>query len=199
MLYPLRSIGKRVSDAFSRARFPILCAAWSVFLMLSLAMPVDAQQVHKTDSDAVMEQDRPLADSRSFMELFTKLENQCSTAIEEKDRAGLEAILAPEFTVRNAQTPQVLTARGAWISDVLTQPETKSFNRSAMAIRAFMGVAIVSFAQNDRQRISGRDRNIRSFIVDIWKVDHNQWLIAERFLFPVGGVPTGYRADSPLR
>jgi hypothetical protein len=188
MLYQLRSIGRRVSDVFSRARFPILCVTWSAFFMLRLAVPVDAQQVHKT-----------LADSRSFMELFTKLENQCSTAIEEKDRPGLEVLLAPEFTVRNAETPQVLTARGAWINDVLAQPETKSFNRDSMAIRAFMGVAIVSFAQNERQRISGRDRNIRSFIVDIWKVDHNQWLIAERFLFPVGCVPAGYRADSPLR
>lgn len=168
-------------------RAPILGRALLVLMLVGVSVSCKALQAQKQNKPAAMtEQERPLADSHSFMELFTKLEDQWTQAIQKRDRSGLEALLAPEFIVSNAEDPEHSVVRDAWMSDALSGPEIESFSHNGMAIRAFMGVAIVSFTQIEQQKVNGKVRTVRSFVVDVWEVNHQHWLVAERYFFPVG-------------
>lgn len=187
-------------DDFSETRPRILHAAFLALLMLCAVAPVRAQQPKEANPDSIKEQDRSIADSHSFMELFTKLENQWTQAVQKRDRSALEALLAPEFNVQTAEDPQHQVTREKWISNALSGPEIKSFDHNTMAIRAFMGVAIVSFSQQEQQKVNGKVRTVRSFVVDVWEVDHHHWLAAERFLFLVDGMPpAAHDAEGQLR
>jgi len=173
--------------AFGVTSVRILQAALAFLAMLWMAMPVNAQHTQgKNNSAFVEEQERPVADSHSFMELFTKLENQWMQAMQGKDRSGLETLLAPEFMVYDAEDPGHPMVRDAWISDALAGPRIGSFSHNTMAIRAFMGVAIVSFMQKEEQKVNGKDRTVQCFVVDIWEVNHQHWQVAERYISPVG-------------
>lgn len=179
----------------------VIRAAMAAFVLLWL-MPVfvSAQQAQdQSGASPMWNPERPVADSHSFMELFTKLETQWTQAMQKRDRSGLETLLAPEFIVRNADDPQHPLERDAWISDVLAGPEIESVNQDTMAIRAFMGVAIVSFAQKEQRRMSGKNRNVRCFVVDVWEVNHQKWQVAQRYISLVGNKPpTAHHAESPL-
>lgn len=166
----------------------ILQSALLLLFVPRMSMPVNAQQSQRQgDSALTKEQDRPVADSHSFMELFTKLENQWAHAVQGKDRSGLETLLAPEFIVRNAEDPGHPVNRDAWINDAITEPEIGSSSNTMIAIRAFMGVAVVSFMHEERQRVNGKGHTARFFIVDVWEVNHQHWQAAERFISPAGG------------
>jgi hypothetical protein len=166
----------------------ILQSALLLLVVFRMSISVSAQQPQRQDDSAlVREQDRPVADSHSFMELFTKLEDQLAHAVQGKDRSGLEPLLAPEFIVRNAEDAGHPALREAWISDAMTGPQIGSISNNTIAIRAFIGVAIVSFMQEEQQKVNGKDRTARFFIVDVWEVNHQHWQAAERFMSPVGG------------
>jgi hypothetical protein len=54
-----------------------------------------------------------------------------------------------------------------------------------MTIRAFLGVAIVSFVRSERAIIRGSDTNTDFLIVDVWETNHGKWQPAARFVAPV--------------
>lgn len=186
MISPSKMITRIRKDFWvTRTRIPQV--ALPLLLALMMTLPVNAQQSQKqSDSVSAKEQDRPLADSHSFMELFTKLENQWTRAVQEKDRSGLETLLAPEFIVHYAEDPAHPVLRDAWITDALAGPQIDSFSHDTMDIRAFMGVAIVSFLQKEQQKVNGKDRPVQYFVVDVWEVNHQHWQAAARYLTPVG-------------
>lgn len=187
---------------FGVTRTQILRVGLPVFLLLWIPAGGNAQHAHKQkDSASVQEQqqERSLADSHSFMELFTKLEDEWTNAIQKKDRSGLDALLAPEFILRNAEDPQHPLLRNTWISQAIAGPEPQSFRHSTMAIRAFLGVAVVSFTQEEKQNMNGKDRTARFFIVDVWEVNQHHWLAAERYILPVAGSPAVNHMESRLR
>src|SRR5215469_4837924 len=173
--------------AFGVTSVRILQAALAFLAMLWMAMPVNAQHTQgKHNSAFVEEQQRPVAEYPSFMELITKLENPWMQAMEGKPRSGLETLLAPEFMVYDAEDLGHPMVRDEWISDALAGPRIGSFSHNTMAIRAFMGVAIVSFMQKEEQKVNGKDRTVQCFVVDIWEVNHQHWQVAERYISPVG-------------
>lgn len=173
----------------SPARRVISKISLAVVLLCMTDLCHGQQAQNQKDSTAAQEERRPAADSHSFVELFTKLEDQWTQAIQRRDRSRLDAVLAPEFILRNSEDPEHPVIRDRWMRNVLAAPEIQSFAHSTMAIRAFMGVAIVSFVEEERVNSDGQNRTVRRFIVDVWEVNSGQWLAAERFVAPFTSLP----------
>ena len=128
-------------------------------------------------------EDRPASDSRSFMELFTKLERDLVLAAQKKDRTSLDGLVAAGFTERTAIDPEHPVARAEWIEKALPDYRLDPMGVRSMVIRAFMGNALVSFVQKQApSAVDSRDY----FIVDLWVVNQGKWQLASRFVSPVG-------------
>lgn len=173
------------------ARRVISKISLAVVLLCMTGLCHGQQAQNQKDSIAAQEERRPVADSHSFVELFTKLEDQWTQAIQRRDRSRLDAVLAPEFILRNSEDPEHPVIRERWMRNVFAGPEIKSFTHRAMVIRAFMGVAIVSFVEEEQVKSDGQNHTVRRFIVDVWEVNRGQWLAAERFVAPLTSLPAG--------
>lgn len=141
------------------------------------------EKKHKTAQES--EAGQNASDARSFLELFTKLETAWMNAAQKKDRGALEAMLAPEFLVRSSMDPEHPISREDWIQNALTVGEVQSYSFHAMSIRAFIGVAVVSFVESQQATIEGRIGSGDQLIVDIWETNHGKWQPAVRFVAPV--------------
>lgn len=157
---------------------------FALFLSLCLDTPCAAQAVHKQERETP-EKERPASDAHSFMELFTKLERDWTQAVQKKDKTALDAILAPEFMLRTSENPENPLPRAEWIQHALTSYDIRSFSHRVMAIRAFMGVAVVSFVESQQATIDGKDCSGDYFIVDLWEANHGKWQISARYVAPV--------------
>jgi Domain of unknown function (DUF4440) len=153
-------------------------------LMICACLPVSAQEKDRK-AEATPEAERPASEARSFMELFAKLERDWILAVQHKDKAALDKILAPEFIVRTSTDPERPVLRADWMQEALGKWEIRSYSHHAMAIRAFAAEAVVSFLQTQQATIDGKDRSGDYFVVDLWVVNHGNWQVAARYLAPV--------------
>ena len=157
-----------------------------LLLVLALCMPCRlASQKTPSHKQATSDAQRPASDARSFTELFTKLERDWLEAVQRKDAVRLDEMLAPEFVQRTSADPEHPVLRADWMQNVLTKYDIRSFSYRAMAIRAFLGVAIVSFVQTQQAVIDGKKRDGDYFVVDLWVANHGKWQVAARYLSPV--------------
>jgi len=157
-----------------------------LLLLLALLLPGSSSAQRKKDKETqTPEAERQAADAHSFMELFTKLERDWMNAVQKKDREALDAVLAPEFMVRTSVDPEHPVSRADWMQDALTNYEIQSFSFRDMTIRAFLGVAVVSFVESRQATVKGKDSSGDRFIVDIWETNHGKWQPASRFVAPM--------------
>jgi hypothetical protein len=160
---------------------------WVALLVLALWIPSSlvAQKKSKEEHET-LEVERSASDAHSFMELFTKLERDWINGMQRKDKTALEEMVAPEFMVRTSVDPDHPVMRADWIQDVLTNCDIRSYKHRGMAIRAFLGVAIVSFVQSQQATVGGKDRSGDYLIVDLWVTNHGKWQAAARYIAPGG-------------
>jgi Domain of unknown function (DUF4440) len=151
-----------------------------VFALLSPLNIAGQRKTHK--ENATPETERTASNAHSFMELFAKLEGDWLGACQRKDRAALEELLAPEFSVRFSSDPEHIVTRTDWIADAMVRNPIQFSRDRAMTIRAFLGVAIVSFVRSEGATTGSDD----SLIVDVWEVNNGKWQPTTRFVAPVG-------------
>ena len=153
---------------------------------IALLLSVNGRAQKKEQAEAqTSEAERQASDARSFVELFTKLERDWMNAVEKKDRQALDAMLAPEFTVRSSADPEHTVSRIEWIQDTLTKDDVRSHRIRSMTIRAFLGVAVVSFIESEEAATQAKKSRGDQLIVDIWKTIHGKWQPALRFISPL--------------
>ena len=154
-------------------------------LFVCLSTPSPAQVVKPPEQPGAVAEGS--ADSsRNYMELFTRLERDWMRAVQEKDQTALEAMLAPEFALRTSDDPEDMQPRAEWVQHVLTDRGVHSFSQRAMAIRAFMGVAVVSFVLTEQISVEGKNRSNDYFVIDLWEARHDKWKVCARYLAPAG-------------
>jgi Domain of unknown function (DUF4440) len=158
----------------------------SVLLLFCLALSSAGQKTQKRPEHA--ENNGPVPDARSFMELFTKLELKLDQAVQEKNEVSLEAMLAPEFLLRSSMNPETPLSRAAWIEKALASSDVPSSTHDSMTIRAFVGVAVVSFVCRQKATVGGKDRPSDYMIVDVWEANHDKWQVGARYMAPVGRI-----------
>ena len=158
-----------------------LAVVLALSFLLCVSSSCAAQRAPKHERES-SEKERPVADSRSFMELFTKLERGWTEAAQKKDKDALEAVLAPEFILQTSDNPENPIPRADWIEHTLASDGIGSFSQRTMAIRAFIGVAVVSFVQSQTENVNGKGRTANYFIVDLWEVNQDKWQLAARYI-----------------
>lgn len=157
-----------------------------LLLVVCTSASAEKPQKKPNPSPAASAARRSVSDSRSFMELFTKLEAGTMEAVQKKDNIALDAVLAPEFIARSSEAPEQSISRNTWIKYALNQWEVHSFSQRSMAIRAFASEAVVSYVQRQQALRDGKDNNGEYFIVDLWVVNHGSWQLAARNIAPTG-------------
>jgi hypothetical protein len=160
----------------------------SILLPLALSLCLAglcAAQVKREHERETSEKQRPASGAHSFLELFTRLESDWIQAAQRKDKAALDSILAPEFIVFSSERPENPLSRADWVQQSLTRYRIQSYSHRAMVIRAFVGVALVSFLQSQRATVDGRDCSGDYLILDVWEANHNKWQVAARYIAPI--------------
>ena len=159
--------------------------ALAVMLAVVIPSSLSAQRGKSKQEPQTPEAERSAANAHSFMELFTKLEREWMDAVQKKDRNALEEILAPEFMVRTSLDPEYPVRRADWIQNAVAKTEVSSYAFHDVAIRAFLGVAIVSFVRSESTTIESEERKRDFLIVDVWETNHGKWQAAARYVAPV--------------
>lgn len=161
--------------------------AFSLLFLFWLAYGY-AERVQQPDKPQAQD-DRPASDAHSFQELFQKLERNWIKAVQDKDNTSLDALLAPEFMYWTSQEPERPTPRADWVRHALTNGERGIFTPGVMAIRAFVGSALVSFQLTRSDVVGGKRHTQRYFVIDLWEVNHGKWQVADRYITPAGKPP----------
>jgi ketosteroid isomerase-like protein len=118
-----------------------------------------------------------------LVKMFSELENNWNDAVQNKDLATLNNIIAPRFELRSAAFPGQPTPREESIQHSLNNAPFSS-SISQMAAHEFGDVIIVSFMWKlDVKKSSKIAQTI--FVVDTWKKMDDKWQVVVRYASPV--------------
>jgi hypothetical protein len=155
-----------------------------VVTVISATLALGAQKKQKHEQ-VKEEAERPASDARSFLELFGKLERDLGLAVQNRDRAGLDAMVAPEFVERDATDAEHEITRERWMDKTVESYNLDPSSIHFMSIRAFLGNAVINFVQKSKRPPVSGEKIREQFIVDVWVVNQGKWQVARRFISPV--------------
>ena len=94
------------------------------------------------------------------------------------DRAALEGILAPEFTLTSARTDQIAD-RATWLK-MLDRVKNESFEYSDFRIDIFRDAAVVRSRLSQVASVDGRPWNASFMLTDVWIRRNGTWQVVAR-------------------
>jgi ketosteroid isomerase-like protein len=133
---------------------------------------------------ALLVQDPAIKAVEAEQAQFQGLETQVSGAIQIKNLAALELLLAKDFAFSlflAGRAPEVLN-RDEWLKTADHYTLT-GFELRYLSVRVFGNVAVVRLQPN-RKASAGKtiDRSGEFAVVDIWTKDGNAWKLSSRYL-----------------
>ena len=121
-----------------------------------------------TFSRAEDPQKTPAVANTRLQIFFTELETQWLKAIQDKDPAALNRIVADEFLVTTSAPPGNSIRREQWFLEISSR-RLLSFQIKQLAVREISPtIAVVSFVQTDTYQQSVTPQKEEHFIVDVW-------------------------------
>lgn len=119
--------------------------------------------------------------------LFTGLENQLLRAVQKKDKAALEALLADDCTIEMPDADPV--AGDEWVESVTAADfSLKSFTVRQMSAVDLGNAVLVKFDRVQQATLKGKPDNGEFFVVDLWKKTGDTWKLGNRYVAKVGSV-----------
>jgi len=120
--------------------------------------------------------------------LFSDLENQLFQAVQSKDRAGLDSILAEDFQLWTPNPPGDPVPREDWKNQSLAE-NLKEFQIRQMAARSVEeNVTVVSFVLTKAEEGVGKPPARDYFVVDLWQKSEDKWKLSDRYASPLSVV-----------
>jgi ketosteroid isomerase-like protein len=119
-----------------------------------------------------------------LVKIFSELEGDLATRLENGDAATVAALLTEDFEMRAGPAPGSPTPRADWIRESMAKP-VRSARFEQMAVHDLGEFAVVSFVQLPGES-GARDPAARFFVVDVWKRAGDAWRLAIRYIGPVG-------------
>jgi ketosteroid isomerase-like protein len=125
--------------------------------------------------------------------IFTGMEQQMLQAVQRKDKAGLEAMLADDFTI---EMPNADPLPGDdWLDSVMAKDYAlKSFVVRQMSVADLGDAAVVKFDRIHEATSKGHADSGEFFVVDLWKKSGDSWKLANRYVAKVGSQPSILKA-----
>ena len=94
------------------------------------------------------------------------------------DRARLEEILAPEFTLTSARTDR-LVDRAEWLR-LLDTTRSESFEYSDFLVQVFGDAAVVKSRLTQVATVGGQPWNATFMVTDVWIRRDGRWQVVAR-------------------
>ena len=121
--------------------------------------------------------------------LFSDLESQWLKAVQDKDEATLNRILAEDFEVWTPGPPGDPVPRDDWLKEAFAS-KLQSFRLRQMAVRpASPEISIASFVLSETLDRAGQPRTQNHFVVDVWTKsgERDNWRCTDRYISVVSG------------
>jgi hypothetical protein len=109
------------------------------------------------------------------MAVFSRLEQDLSTAVSKHDQAATDKLLSVDFELRPDSHPGEPTTRAEWLADTAARTEGRI---EQLSVRDFGDVAIVSFVMATKH---GAGPGTRNYVVDAWKKQGDGWQLITRY------------------
>lgn len=120
--------------------------------------------------------------------LFTGLEKQMLHAVQKKDKAGLQALVADDFEISMPDADPL--AGDDWLDSVMASDfNLKSFVVRQLSVADLGEAAIVKFDRVQQAAYKGRNAGGEFFVVDLWKKNGDSWKLANRYVAKAGSIP----------
>ena len=108
-----------------------------------------------------------------------RLQNEWMDAWRRRDRATLEAIVAPEITLTSARTDR-LVSREQWLEIALTRAVARSFRYEDFHVRVFGDAAVVKSRATQEATVDGTDWSETFMLTDVWIRRDGRWQVVAR-------------------
>jgi ketosteroid isomerase-like protein len=122
------------------------------------------------------------------IQTFSALENDWLDAVQARDRAALQKIVAANFELRSSAQPGTPTPREESLNHAL---QLAPFHSSIeqMAAHEYGDIVVLSFLWN-LQVPKGGPLPQKLFVVDTWKRNDGEWQVVTRYTAPVSDAAT---------
>ncbi len=118
-------------------------------------------------------------DAALAAEAFSRYTEEWMNAITTRDRAALEAFLAPEFRLTSVRSDRWI-GRDEWLELSMNAVEMESFTVEAMEVAMLGETAVVWARVNQRARVGSDDWSDRFMLTDVWVRRQDRWQVVAR-------------------
>jgi len=113
----------------------------------------------------------------------------------DQDKAVLDSILAPDYSLVIATMPECRFEREDWLATAVGPYSCTRFTYDQVQIKRLSEDLIVMSAIADMDAaMGGHDRSGRFFVTDIWRRSDEEWRVCARFSSPPDGTEDSARA-----
>ena len=113
---------------------------------------------------------------------FAQLERAWADAVVRQDRAVLEGLLAPDYALVVSAAPDRPVRRATWLEQAVGPYRMRSYQIDALMARPVAdGLVAVNLLLTIEASVSGVDRSVTFFIVDVWRRAENGWQVVLRY------------------
>ena len=114
---------------------------------------------------------------------IARLEELWAEAVQRRDRAMLESLVGPEFTLTSATTGVV--PRAAWLQSALTAYLVEWFEFERMDVDLYGHVAVVNARYSQRAVWEGEPLAYTFLLTDVWVSRDARWQVVARHSSPL--------------
>ena len=127
--------------------------------------------------------------------MFSDLESQWLTAVQQKDESTLKRLLAEDFQVWTPTPPGDPVSREDWLKHVLAE-RVESFHIRQMAVRSLNDdTALASFVLSETVERAGKATRRDFFVVDVWRKNNDNWQVTDRYVSSIASAPHPTQTD----
>jgi ketosteroid isomerase-like protein len=122
--------------------------------------------------------------------------NDWMRAGQTRDRARLEQLVAPEFTITGAAG---VVDRAAWMRNAAERMTFESFDYTEPAIAVYGDVALMRSRWNQTATLDGKPWSGEFLLTDVWVRRENGWQVVARHSTPITGYSGGAAPETTQR
>ena len=146
-------------------------------LIIMVLLFVASMEAQKASAPSSSQPDKIASD-----ELVT-LTNEWVAAINAKDRAKLEALMAPDYALYG-WNGEKWAARLEWLDNLLNHIKIDAYSHQNIAAQVYGSIANVTSVGNWKGSFDGKAFDERDIVVDTWRRADGHWQVVSRITYP---------------